>query len=174
MSRFTIGTKQSARKCFLIGFLVKLYVIMRALRDYPKFVKVLDAGGYKIMNALQDTSIMRVVKTLVKTKVSILAIDKLEQLANKVGVDEKELFELYVQTKNRVQLEKFASTPYNERILLLPRCMRATHCPAEIGKNGYECMQCGKCAGTEITNPPDGLVTKELLCFPEEVWQNQP
>jgi hypothetical protein len=89
------------------------------------------------MNALQDTSIMRFVKTLAKTKVSILAIDKLEQLANKVGVDEKELFELYVQTKNRVQLEKFASTPYNERILLLPRCMRATHCPAEIGKNGY-------------------------------------
>ena len=104
------------------------------------------------MNALQDTSIMRFVKTLAKTKVSILAIDKLEQLANKVGVDEKELFELYVQTKNRVQLEKFASTPYNERILLLPRCMRATHCPAEIGKNGFEGMQCGKCAATEITN----------------------
>jgi len=44
------------------------------------------------MNALQDTSIMRVMKTLAKTKVSSLAIDKLEQLANKFGVDEKELF----------------------------------------------------------------------------------
>ena len=51
------------------------------------------------MKALEDTSIMRVVKTLAKTKVSSLAIDKLEQLANKVGVDEKELFELYIETK---------------------------------------------------------------------------
>ncbi len=100
---------------------------------------------------------MRVVKTLAKTKVSTFAIDKLEQLANKVGVDEKELFELYVKTKNRAQLEKFASTPYDERILLLPRCMRATDCPAEIGKNGYECKQCGKCVATEITK-----ATKQL------------
>ena len=36
---------------------------------------------------------MRVVKTLAKTKLSSLAIHKLEQLANKVGVEEKELFE---------------------------------------------------------------------------------
>lgn len=123
-------------------------------------------GVVKTMKALEDTSIMRVVKTLAKTKVSSLAIEKLEQLANKVGVDEKELFELYVQTKNRAQLEKFASTSFNERIILLPRCMRATNCPAEIGKNGYECKQCGKCAATEITKATKRLGYKGAFMLP--------
>jgi hypothetical protein len=118
------------------------------------------------VKAIEDTSIMRIVKTLAKTKVSSLAIDKLEQLANKVGVDEKELFELYVQTKNRAQMEKFAATSFDERIILLPRCMRAANCPAEIGKNGYECKQCGKCAATEITKATKQLGYKGAFMLP--------
>jgi uncharacterized protein len=127
---------------------------------------LLDAEEYKTVKALEDTSIMRVVKTLAKTKVSSLAIDKLEQLANKVGVDEKELFELYVETKNRAQMEKFAATSFDERIILLPRCMRAVDCPAEIGKNGYECKQCGKCAATEITKTTKELGYKGVFMLP--------
>jgi len=38
-----------------------------------------------------------------------------------------------VETKNRAQMEKFVLTSFNERIILLPRSMRAANCPAEIG-----------------------------------------
>ena len=41
------------------------------------------------MNSTEDKPIMRVVKRLAKTKLSGLAIHKLEQLASKVGVEKK-------------------------------------------------------------------------------------
>ena len=118
------------------------------------------------MDATEDTSIMRVVKKLAKTKVSSLAIHTLEQLATKVGVEEKELFQLYVEAKNRAQIENFASTPYNERIVLLPQCLRATNCPAEIGEYGYECKQCGKCSVAKIMQLTNELGYKGTFVMP--------
>ena len=118
------------------------------------------------MEQPEDSSIMRVVKKLAKTKLSSLAIHKLEQLANKVGVEEKELFELYVEAKNRAQLDSFASTPYNERIVLLPQCLRAKDCPAEIGKYGYQCKQCGKCSIANIVKTTKELGYKGTFIMP--------
>jgi hypothetical protein len=111
----------------------------------------------KQMNEDENSSIMRVVKKLAKTKLSSLALHKLEQLATKVGVEEQELFQLYVDAKNRSLIESFAATPYNERVVLLPQCLRAKDCPAEIGKYGYECQQCGRCSVAKIMQ-----LTKEL------------
>ena len=77
------------------------------------------------MSRRDDSSVMRIVKKIAKTKLSGVALQKLEQLATKVGVEEKELFQLYVETKNRSLVKNFASTPYNERVLFLPQCLRA-------------------------------------------------
>jgi hypothetical protein len=109
------------------------------------------------MNQRDESSVMRIVKKLAKTKLSSLALQKLEQLATKVGVEEKELFQLYVEAKNRSLLKNFASTPYSERILLLPQCLRSRECPAELGKYGYECKECGRCCVEKIKH-----VTKDL------------
>jgi hypothetical protein len=109
------------------------------------------------MNKNDDSSVMRIVKKLAKTKLSSLAIHKLEQFATKVGVEEKELFKLYVEAKNRSLIQSFASTPYNERIIMLPQCLRAKDCPAEIDEHGYECQQCGRCSVAKIMQ-----LTKEL------------
>ena len=95
------------------------------------------------MNRETDSSVMRIVKKIAKTKLSGVALQKMEQLATKVGVEEKELFQLYVESKNRSLVKNFASTPYNERILLLPQCLRSKDCPAELGNYGYECKECG-------------------------------
>lgn len=97
------------------------------------------------MNQRQKSSVMRIVKRVADTKLSGVALQKLEQVATKMGVEESELLRLYVETKNRSLIEKFASTPYNERILVLPQCLRAKDCPAELGKYGYECQECGEC-----------------------------
>ena len=88
---------------------------------------------------------MRIVKKIAKTKLSGVALQKLEHVATKMGVEETELLQLYVETKNRSLKKNFACTPYKERILLLPQCLRAKHCPAELGKYGYECQECGRC-----------------------------
>ena len=118
------------------------------------------------MNENDDSSVMRVVKTLAKTKLSSLAIHKLEQFATKLGVEEKELLQLYVETKNRSLIQSFASTPYNERIIMLPQCLRAKDCPAEMGKYGYECQQCGRCSVAKIMQLTKDLGYKGAFILP--------
>ena len=118
------------------------------------------------MDESDNNSIMRIVKTIAKTKLSSVALHKLEQVATKVGVEEKELFQLYVETKNRSMVQSYASTPYNERILLMPQCLRARDCPAELGKYGYECQQCGKCSVAIIVQKTKDLGYKGTFIMP--------
>ena len=118
------------------------------------------------MDETENSSIMRVVKKIAKTKISSLAVHKLEQIANKVGVEEKELFQLYVEAKNRSQIDSFAATTYNERVLLLPQCLRAKDCPAELGEYGYKCKQCGKCSIAEIIQQTKDLGYKGTFVMP--------
>jgi hypothetical protein len=109
------------------------------------------------MNQSDKSSVMRFVNKLSKTKLSGIALHKLEQFATKMGVEENELLRLYVESKNRSLIKDFASTPYNERVLLLPQCLRSPDCPAELGKYGYECQQCGRCNIAKIIQ-----ITKKL------------
>ena len=102
------------------------------------------------MNPRDKSSVMRIVNKIAKTKLSSVALQKIEQVATKVGVEENELLTLYVETKNRSMTDNFASTEYSERILFLPQCLRAKNCPAEMGKYGYECQHCGRCSISKI------------------------
>ena len=118
------------------------------------------------MNQSDKSSVMRFVKKISKTKISGIALQKLEQVATKVGVEENELLQLYVETKNRSLIKNFASTPYNERVLLLPQCLRAPDCPAELGKYGYECQECGRCIIKTIRQISKKLGYKGVFILP--------
>ena len=118
------------------------------------------------MKESENSSIMRVVKRLAKTKLSSLAIHKLEQIASKVGVEEKELFDIYVEAKNRSLIDSFATTNFNQRVVLLPQCLRAKDCPAEMGKYGYECQQCGRCNIAKIMQMTKDLGYKGTFILP--------
>ena len=126
----------------------------------------LTTGANEHMNQSDNSSVMRIVKKIAKTKLSGLAIQKLEQLATKVGVEEKELFELYVESKNGSLRERYSATPFNERILLLPQCLRAKDCPAELGDYGYECQECGRCSVKEILHLTKDLGYKGAFILP--------
>lgn len=118
------------------------------------------------MNKSQKSSVMRIVKRIADTKLSGLALQKLEQVATKMGVEENELLRLYVESKNRSLIENFASTPYKERVLMLPQCLRAKDCPAELGKYGYECQECGRCAIKTIMQTCKKLGYKGVFILP--------
>jgi hypothetical protein len=118
------------------------------------------------MNQSQKSSVMRLVERIADTKLSGVALQKLEQVATKMGVEENELLRLYVESKNRSLLKSFASIPYKERILLLPQCLRATDCPAELGKYGYECQECGKCVVKTIKHIAEKLGYKGTFILP--------
>jgi len=93
---------------------------------------------------------MRLIKKIANLKVSGLALSKLEQLAAKLGVDEKEVLKLYVKVKNKINRLKFSATSFSERITLLPQCLRPKNCPAKLGEYGYECDE--NCTLCEIRN----------------------
>ena len=118
------------------------------------------------MKRRESGSVMHVIKKLAESKFSGIAIQKLEQFAAKMGVDEKDLFQLYVKTKNGASREKFASTPYSERILLLPQCLRSRECPARLGEYGYECQECGKCNLKKIIHLAKTLGYKGTFILP--------
>jgi len=118
------------------------------------------------MKRRESGSVMHVIEKLAELKFSGIAIQKLERFAAKMGVDEKDLFQLYVKTKNSASREKFASIPYSERILMLPQCLRSRECPAELGEYGYECQECGKCNLKKIIHLAKTLGYKGIFILP--------
>lgn len=118
------------------------------------------------MNPKESGYLMRVVGKLAKSKISGVALQKLERLAAKMGVDEKELFELYVKTKNIASRQKFAATPYSDRVLLLPQCLRSPDCEADLTEHGYECQGCGRCDIKRVIGEAKKLGYKHVYILP--------
>ncbi len=97
------------------------------------------------MEKRRDTSTMRLVETIAGLRVSGKTLGKLEQLATRMGIDERRIFQLYVEAKNKANLERFVAADYNDRILLLPQCLRSRECKAELSDLGYICRDCIDC-----------------------------
>lgn len=98
------------------------------------------------MVSVDDESlVMRLMEKVAGVKFGEVALLKFEQLAARMGVDEKKLLELYIKTKNAAYRGRFAETPFSERIVLLPQCLRPRECPAERTDYGYRCARCGGC-----------------------------
>ncbi len=98
----------------------------------------------------ENSPSMHIIKKLAKLRVSEIAIEKIERLAAKIGIDENQLLHLYVEAKNNVHKERFNRVPYNDRVLFLPQCLRSKNCPAKLNEFGYECAECGNCEVNEI------------------------
>jgi len=80
-----------------------------------------------------------------------------------VGIEDQRIDEMYVDLLNRALHEKFTKIPPNERILLLPQCLRGDKCPAEQDQEGFHCKQCGKCKIAEIMKIAKKLKTKVFV-----------
>ncbi|MDR3048853.1 MAG: DUF116 domain-containing protein [Elusimicrobiota bacterium] len=53
---------------------------------------------------------------------------------------------VFTQKQNKTFLKKFSKTPFNERIIFVPHCMRKTSlCKAEERDSYYICANCGQC-----------------------------
>ena len=51
-----------------------------------------------------------------------------------------------VAKKNRQNSNRYLATPYSERLVLLPQCLRSTaNCQAEERSSEYVCAHCGAC-----------------------------
>ena len=59
---------------------------------------------------------------------------------------------------NEIWREALASVPYERRLLLLPKCLRAeTKCPAPFDEFGLLCKQCGLCSIQDLQSEAERL-----------------
>jgi geranylgeranyl pyrophosphate synthase len=69
------------------------------------------------------------------------------ELVRLSGVDPKYQDYVAVLLNNEVWREHLAATPYERRLLLLPKCLRIEdRCPAPFDEFGLLCKQCGLCS----------------------------
>ncbi|MEM1587709.1 MAG: DUF116 domain-containing protein [Candidatus Bathyarchaeia archaeon] len=100
----------------------------------------------------KKSSLMRLIEKLSMNKIGEITLVKLEQLAAKFGIDEKQLLTLYIKTKNLAYRKVFSKVSFSDRILLLPQCLRPKDCLASFKEFSYECKNCGNCRLGEIIN----------------------
>ena len=100
---------------------------------------------------------MRLIEKVARFKPGEMILVNLEQIAAKTGIEEEKLIELYITVKNAAHKQKFVSTPYTNRVLLLPQCLRSRDCSAELGEYGFSCNRCGKCNIQKILEETENL-----------------
>lgn len=96
--------------------------------------------------------LMNIIKRTISQRPIALMLMKIEQLALQMGLDEQDIIRLYVKVANELHRDNFSRTPYSERVILLPHCLRHKECPAEIHGLGYRCIECGRCPIGEIVH----------------------
>ncbi|NMC77668.1 MAG: DUF116 domain-containing protein, partial [Candidatus Methanofastidiosa archaeon] len=68
----------------------------------------------------------------------------LKSLTEKIGFKKGYIDMISNDMRNFVNYKALSKIPFNERILLLPQCLRKIDCPATLNSlKGFECINCG-------------------------------
>lgn len=70
----------------------------------------------------------------------------LKSLANLLGLDDALVDNIGIEVRNKVNKSKFDKIPPEEKIIVLPHCLRSAQCEASLKETGIKCTYCGKCA----------------------------
>ncbi len=76
---------------------------------------------------------------------------QIKRIASKFGMKEETIDRIGVELKNHVEKSKFSRIPPEQRIVVLPQCLRNPKCPARLDPNrGIICRECGLCIIAEM------------------------
>jgi hypothetical protein len=79
------------------------------------------------------------------------------------GEDMTDALVAIVATKNRQNATRYLRTPYADRIVLLPQCLRSTErCRAEEHNSEYLCARCGACKVAGVVKEAEALGYKAV------------
>lgn len=83
---------------------------------------------------------------------------QMQKLAELFGLNKKIVDEVGIEIRNNLNEKKFMETEPNERILVLPQCLRSLKCPARLDPmQGIMCRKCGLCVISEIKEEAEKL-----------------
>jgi hypothetical protein len=68
-----------------------------------------------------------------------------KKFAERVGVDDKIVDQIGVEVRNKVNEKIFQRVKPQEKILVLPHCLRNSECEATLESSGLVCKDCNRC-----------------------------
>jgi len=76
-----------------------------------------------------------------------------QAIAKKFGLNQRLINYTHIELRNKLNEYGFKATPYSNRILFLPHCMRnSKDCKAVHSEEGIVCKKCGKCDISELVD----------------------
>ena len=89
------------------------------------------------------------------------------KIAKDLGLSGRMIDYTHIELRNSLNESRFKQVPYNERMLLLPHCLRnAKECNAKYSDDGLDCLKCNKCKIPEIAKLAEKLGYKKIACVP--------
>ena len=70
----------------------------------------------------------------------------LKSFANLLGLDDSLVDNIGIEVRNKVNKPKFEKIAPEDKIIVLPHCLRSAQCEASLKETGVQCTYCGKCA----------------------------
>ena len=70
----------------------------------------------------------------------------LKSFSNLLGLDDSLVDNIGIEVRNKVNKARFDKIPHEEKIIVLPHCLRSAQCEASLKETGIKCTYCGKCA----------------------------
>ena len=120
---------------------------------YTIFGQVVFIAGIFILSLLSVTLILgRILikqERLIFPKLLLFTVDMFygvfKKFAGNVGLDEKIVDQIGVEVRNKVNEKAFNQIEDEDKILVLPHCLRNPKCEAKLDSTGLHCTDCNRC-----------------------------
>lgn len=81
-----------------------------------------------------------------------------KRIARMLGISQKVVDQIGIEVRNSINMERFSRVNPNERILVVPQCLRHPKCPALLDNEvGVACKECGLCIIKDIKQESERL-----------------
>jgi hypothetical protein len=105
-------------------------------------------------------------KKIVLPKIAVITVRLAETPVRHIfwllGLDAELLDKLVIELINKIYLKDYCDTPYPQRAVFIPQCLRNPECPAPLTEEGIKCLECGRCGLGEVKKI---CMEKQILFF---------
>ncbi|MEN4006230.1 MAG: DUF116 domain-containing protein [Methanobacteriaceae archaeon] len=120
---------------------------------YQIFGQIVFIAGILILILLSVTLILGKVlirqEKLIFPRLLLFTIDVFyglfKKFASNVGVDEKIVDQIGVEVRNKLNENSFKQIDDEDKVLILPHCLRSPKCEAKLDTTGLHCTHCNRC-----------------------------
>ncbi|MCE5215049.1 MAG: DUF116 domain-containing protein [Methanobacterium sp.] len=120
---------------------------------YQIFGQIVFILGLLLLGLLSTTLILGRLQIkedrLIFPKLLLFTVDVFyglfKKFAENVGVDGKIVDQIGVEVRNKVNQKLFRKIKPEDKILVLPHCLRHSDCQANLDTSGVVCQNCNKC-----------------------------